>query len=355
MKSKIKKQDFQRLFIQKQGKLLPAGLGVYDPNRRPKRSGSKVKTQGKGESKFSARRLSSNHEAEPQPAKINNFVGDKESPSKSAAAHPAKATYKSLSKVKNDNRLSLDGLLAKSRKGSRAGAQKQHNTSQQNKDPKPIQPSMFDRRKRSADDSSKQRDELKEESKKSAATAHQSRRQSLSKTTPLKTDEEQKDETNIVTKFAFATRVGYIPNNPYKENQDNFLLNPNLLKLPACHFFGVCDGHGQNGKHVSGFIKKRLPVLVEQGITKHGDHKQSLTDAFISVNTELDYTQFDCQFSGSTLCTVLFLGNKLISANAGDSRAIVVRNSPTKSQKGVTSIQVEQLTRDHKPDEADEY
>jgi serine/threonine protein phosphatase PrpC len=53
-----------------------------------------------------------------------------------------------------------------------------------------------------------------------------------------------KEDVNIVTKFAFATRVGYIPNNPYKVNQDNYLLNPNILKMPACHYFGVCDGHG---------------------------------------------------------------------------------------------------------------
>ncbi len=33
----------------------------------------------------------------------------------------------------------------------------------------------------------------------------------------------------------------------------------------------------------------------------------------------------------------------------------MVRNSPQKNVKGVTSIQVEQLTRDHKPDEQDEY
>lgn len=65
-----------------------------------------------------------------------------------------------------------------------------------------------------------------------------------------------KEGVNIVTKFAFATRVGFIPNNPYKENQDNFILNPNLLKLPACHHFAVADGHGQNGKQVSTYIKK---------------------------------------------------------------------------------------------------
>lgn len=52
---------------------------------------------------------------------------------------------------------------------------------------------------------------------------------------------------------------------------------------------------------------------------------------------------------------MLFKGNRIISANSGDSRAIVVRNSPSQAAKGVTSIQVEQLTRDHKPDEQDEY
>lgn len=47
------------------------------------------------------------------------------------------------------------------------------------------------------------------------------------------------EDTNIVTKFAFATRVGYIPNNPYKVNQDAYILAPNIMKLPAYHYFGV--------------------------------------------------------------------------------------------------------------------
>ncbi len=41
-------------------------------------------------------------------------------------------------------------------------------------------------------------------------------------------DEASKEDTNIVTKFAFATRVGYIPNNPYKVNQDAYILSPNI-------------------------------------------------------------------------------------------------------------------------------
>jgi serine/threonine protein phosphatase PrpC len=66
-------------------------------------------------------------------------------------------------------------------------------------------------------------------------------------------------ERNVITKYAFATRVGFIPNNPGKVNQDSFILSPNLNGCNFRHYFGVCDGHGQNGKEASHFIKLRLP------------------------------------------------------------------------------------------------
>ncbi len=51
-------------------------------------------------------------------------------------------------------------------------------------------------------------------------------------------------ERNVITKYAFATRVGFIPNNPNKVNQDAFILSPNLNGCNFRHYFGVCDGHG---------------------------------------------------------------------------------------------------------------
>jgi serine/threonine protein phosphatase PrpC len=72
------------------------------------------------------------------------------------------------------------------------------------------------------------------------------------------------DVKNVVTKFAFATRVGFIPNNPYKQNQDSFILAPNLLNQPALHYFGICDGHGQFGKEVSSYVKSALPSHLEE-------------------------------------------------------------------------------------------
>jgi serine/threonine protein phosphatase PrpC len=51
---------------------------------------------------------------------------------------------------------------------------------------------------------------------------------------------------NTVTKYAFATRVGYIPMNPSKVNQDSYILSPCIesFKKNYRHMFGVCDGHG---------------------------------------------------------------------------------------------------------------
>lgn len=112
-------------------------------------------------------------------------------------------------------------------------------------------------------------------------------------------------ERNVITKYAFATRVGFIPNNPNKVNQDSFILSPNLNGCNFRHYFGVCDGHGQNGKEASHFIKLRLSQLVGNFIKDNlgtQTEKQSPTDqeykdifhrAFMQCNEELDYTNFD--------------------------------------------------------------
>lgn len=69
------------------------------------------------------------------------------------------------------------------------------------------------------------------------------------------------DRYNVITKFAFATTVGFIPGNPHKQNQDSFALSPNMGGVQGLHFFAVCDGHGLNGHHVSAYIKERLPSI----------------------------------------------------------------------------------------------
>ena len=69
--------------------------------------------------------------------------------------------------------------------------------------------------------------------------------------------------TNAVTKFAFATKTGLSPSNPKKVNQDNWITVPHFCSLKYCHFFAVCDGHGQYGEKVSAFLKQRLPHYLD--------------------------------------------------------------------------------------------
>ena len=135
--------------------------------------------------------------------------------------------------------------------------------------------------------------------------------------------------------------MGYIPNNPYKQNQDNFVLAPNLLNQPALHYFAVCDGHGQYGKDVSTYVKHTLPLNLEDELKMHApDVPLALSNSFLKCNSEMGPHIPDPQFSGTTCCSLLMNGTKIYTANAGDSRAIVVnKNGHCRA-----------LTRDHKPD-----
>ena len=69
-----------------------------------------------------------------------------------------------------------------------------------------------------------------------------------------------------------------------------------------------------------------------------------LRDNFLKVNQDIQDNVPNCQFSGTTCSVVLARGPQVISANSGDSRAIIV------DIKG----RVKQLSRDHKPDCIDE-
>jgi serine/threonine protein phosphatase PrpC len=50
------------------------------------------------------------------------------------------------------------------------------------------------------------------------------------------------------------------------------------MGLKHCHFFSVCDGHGQNGREVSGLLKHRLPFHVENQMKKNLGHTDNIKD-----------------------------------------------------------------------------
>jgi serine/threonine protein phosphatase PrpC len=72
---------------------------------------------------------------------------------------------------------------------------------------------------------------------------------------------------------------------------------------------------------------------------------QVLKDSFVQVNYDIEDNTPDCKFSGTTCSIVLTRGPQLISANAGDSRAIIVDKDG----------RARALSRDHKPDTPEEH
>ena len=63
------------------------------------------------------------------------------------------------------------------------------------------------------------------------------------------------------------------------------------MGLKHCHFFSVCDGHGQNGREVSGLLKHRLPFHVENNMKKNlgtHDFTKDYPDSSIVYKSMLD-------------------------------------------------------------------
>ncbi|KAJ4792321.1 Protein phosphatase 2C [Rhynchospora pubera] len=106
--------------------------------------------------------------------------------------------------------------------------------------------------------------------------------------------------------------------------------------------FGVFDGHG--GARAAEFVKKHL----FSNIIKHpkfiSDTKSAIADAYNHTDSEfLKCENGQNRDAGSTASTAVLVGNRLLVANVGDSRAVICR--------GGNAIAV---SRDHKPDQSDE-
>ena len=193
-----------------------------------------------------------------------------------------------------------------------------------------------------------------------------------------------------------------------KINQDNYfnsLINENI------RFIGVCDGHGDNGHHVSKFLRNYLPKQLEKTFKKlfkkdkknkillhnemsgyYNENKNSKTNlhepnendndnifeeikkvfekSFSKTDKKLsrhcqrlsnikkeksseekDDSFFDVEYSGSTCVSIILEENninKIYIANVGDSRAIIIKELENKNYIPY------QISRDHKPTEKDE-
>ncbi len=106
-------------------------------------------------------------------------------------------------------------------------------------------------------------DERQEEAKGHDASGNTITSHIDSKAEPLP-DPKGPNPKNVVGTLSYWSRVGMVPNNPYKMNQDAYIIVPYFGGESFQHLFSVCDGHGQNGHDVSGLIKQRLPVYLDK-------------------------------------------------------------------------------------------
>jgi len=170
--------------------------------------------------------------------------------------------------------------------------------------------------------------------------------------TDEKSDKTNKQEivSKVISKTVTLSKTGFVPFNPNKVNQDRFSDVVNYNSDENKVFFGVYDGHGAKGHEVSQFVATELPQFVLNQKDLAENPVEALTKAFLDCNASLATTgKIDCTFSGTTVIVVYCNGKKLYSCNAGDSRAVLGKQSASSGE-----WQAVALSRDHKPDLPDE-
>eukprot|EP01006_Ploeotia_vitrea_P023221 TRINITY_DN55665_c0_g1_i2.p1 TRINITY_DN55665_c0_g1~~TRINITY_DN55665_c0_g1_i2.p1 ORF type:complete len:337 (-),score=193.33 TRINITY_DN55665_c0_g1_i2:164-1174(-) len=156
------------------------------------------------------------------------------------------------------------------------------------------------------------------------------------------------DDSGPFSAFASLSKVGFIPFNNNKVNQDKAGYTVDFQDSSDKAWFGVFDGHGLHGHEVSAFVAAQLAKELEKRKDLDKDVEGVTKAVFDEVQDDLADSSIECTFSGTTATCCYINGKTVYTANAGDSRAVLAR----KDAKGNwTAIA---LSEDHKPDTEEE-
>ena len=164
--------------------------------------------------------------------------------------------------------------------------------------------------------------------------------------------------TGRVLNVAYQSQAGKGEDGFTKVNQDSFLVLQNEYNLKDFNIFCVMDGHGVNGHLVSRFTTKYFSSFFKKN--KKMNSSCSSEDQIFNRLKKNDYEilkrlfrhaekdlekngEIDANFSGTTCVMVFQVGERIICANVGDSRAIMVKGD-----------KVIPLSFDQKPDDPEE-
>jgi serine/threonine protein phosphatase PrpC len=147
--------------------------------------------------------------------------------------------------------------------------------------------------------------------------------------------------------YANRSCVGYVPFSFGKKNQDRALCMPSFQNDPSRALFGVFDGHGEYGHHVSSFIVDNLPRFISRQTDLDDAPHTALARAFVECNDALSESKVDSTFSGSTAIVAYIANGRIYMCNVGDSRAVLGQFKRKK-------FRTMPLSSDHTPEREDE-
>ena len=167
-----------------------------------------------------------------------------------------------------------------------------------------------------------------------------------------------KNPNGTLKNYFCLTEAGKNEEGP-KINQDSILEVVNINNNHNFCIFGVFDGHGNHGHLISRFIvntmkniilkDEKLKELSKNTVEIYSylkeNNYQFIRDLIKkSENLLFENYEEESKYSGTTCNLIIIIGKKIICANIGDSRAIMIKNHKT----------VIELSSDQKPDNPNE-
>ena len=162
-------------------------------------------------------------------------------------------------------------------------------------------------------------------------------------------------DKNIIKKYFALSQAGKTSDGNTKTNQDSYLVLTKINNLTNFNVFAVFDGHGPQGHLVSQFlvqyftdffhnnqeIKKCQRELEVFNLLLHSNYKILRNAITLSEEKIKEQKEINADYSGSTCCMVIQIYQKIICANVGDSRAILLSE--------MIKEDILNLSNDHKP------
>ncbi|EIE18302.1 protein serine/threonine phosphatase 2C, partial [Coccomyxa subellipsoidea C-169] len=166
----------------------------------------------------------------------------------------------------------------------------------------------------------------------------------------LSTDGEQKvvlEKAGLALRYAFVSQRGFYPEDLHKENQDAVCVYRRYGGDPNQLFFGVFDGHGQQGTSCAQFAKDQVPAMLLSNAHFSTDPVRAFRETMAECNEQLHASSIEDGLSGTTAIACLVRGRTIYVANVGDSRAVL-------AERVDGQLIARPLSHDHTPFREDE-